>query len=301
LWNEDAIGVFTNWTWYNAIVNLNAYTGQSDVKIAFQYYGYDGAEISVDDITVDASAVPTGWLTLDGGSSVTGSVLVGDPADNIVVGYDATTLPVGTYHAEIVVTTSEPGAKLTHILPVTLRVGYGVSGTVYYGTTNTKPIWNNITVTLTPVTPPGAPITVSPASGGGFDIRPLADGTYLLTGATTRPWASDQLTFDATLVLRYAAGVIGYDLTNLKKRAADVNQENVANGVNTFDATLMLRRAAVVPTPTWTAPPFVFDGPYPSTPIYLGLPVTISGGNVVQDLRTLCSGDVNGSVPIVGK
>jgi hypothetical protein len=285
-----------SWPW-----SQGSSTGTGPLKLdANDFFGAAATdEMYMDDYSLNE--VLLGWLTLDGGTAVSGTINPGDPAANIVLGFSSVGKPAGTYTTNIYLSTNELGAKTSYVIPVTMRAGYAVTGTVYYGTTNTKPMWNNITVTLTPVTPPGPPITVSPASGGGFDIRPLGNGTYTLTGATTRPWTSDQLTFDATLVLRYAALVPGYDLTNLKKRAADVNQENVANGVNTFDATLMLRRAAVVPTPTWTAPPFVFDGPYPSTPIYLGLPVTISGGNVVQDLRTLCSGDVNGSVPIVGK
>jgi hypothetical protein len=103
-------------------------------------------------------------------------------------------------------------------------------------------------------------------------------------------------TFDATLILRYAGVVPGYDvLSNLQKRAADVNMTNTALGVTTFDATLILRRAGLVATPQWTAPDFVFDGPYPATPALSGYPVNVSSGIGNADFRALCSGDINGN------
>jgi hypothetical protein len=295
LWNEDAIGVFTSWTWYQAIVDLSLYTGPgfNNVKIAFQYYGYDGAEISVDDIEIISGNVPTGWLSLNNNPTISGSVQVGDPAASITVGYDATGLPVGTYHADIVVVTNEPGAKKTYTLPVTLNVteGYKVSGNVYYGLLDTKPMATNTTVTLSPHG------TTSTTTGGYYELTNVANGPYLLTGATTLAWGG-MTTFDATLILRYAGGVPGFGLTDLQKRAADVNMTNTAGGVTTFDATLILRKATLPPgtfPPQWSAPLFVFDGPYPSTPALIGLPVTVSGANVTQNLRALCSGDVNGS------
>ncbi len=60
IWDESMFGVFDNWVWYQINVPLTAYTSYSDVKIGFRYYGYDGAQFSIDAISVNDAAVPTG-------------------------------------------------------------------------------------------------------------------------------------------------------------------------------------------------------------------------------------------------
>jgi hypothetical protein len=56
VWNEDSIGTFYSWTWYDATlgthVDLTAYNIYSDVLIGFQYDGWDGAQLSIDDVYV---------------------------------------------------------------------------------------------------------------------------------------------------------------------------------------------------------------------------------------------------------
>jgi len=96
--------------------------------------------------------------------------------------------------------------------------------------------------------------------------------------------------FDATLIARYLGSIVTF--TNLQKRAADLN---LSSTITAFDGTLIKRRLGSIATPQWTAPTYVFDGPFPTTPALDGLPVTVSGGNVSQELRTLCSGDLNAS------
>jgi subtilisin-like proprotein convertase family protein len=54
LWVEDSAGVFENWVWYPATVDLSDYAGNPNVKIAFRYVGVNGAEASLDFVTVDA-------------------------------------------------------------------------------------------------------------------------------------------------------------------------------------------------------------------------------------------------------
>ncbi len=56
VWNEDSIGTFYSWTYYDATfgthVDLSAYNTYTDVIIGFQYEGWDGAETGIDDINV---------------------------------------------------------------------------------------------------------------------------------------------------------------------------------------------------------------------------------------------------------
>jgi len=168
----------------------------------------------------------------------------------------------------------------------TLRLS-SVYGIVSYSKTTPVPL-RQTTLTLSNGDTYGPTTT-----DGVFYFTGMADGAYTITGTCALPWGSDQLTFDATLILRYAAAVPGYDLSNLKKRAADVNMTNTTGSPDTFDATLLLRRAASVPTPTWTAPNYVFDGPFPTPPS--GYSVNVSAGLGTVSLKGLCSGDVNGS------
>jgi hypothetical protein len=56
LWNEDNIGEFDDYVYYNSNfgehIDLSIYSGETDVLIGFQYYGYDGAQMNIDDILI---------------------------------------------------------------------------------------------------------------------------------------------------------------------------------------------------------------------------------------------------------
>jgi len=60
LWSEDGEGLFTNWVWYTESIPLSSYATETDVKIAFRYYGYDGAEFGIDAISVNDDPFPVG-------------------------------------------------------------------------------------------------------------------------------------------------------------------------------------------------------------------------------------------------
>jgi len=58
LWNEDTIGLFEDWTWYEATfgmpINLSIYAGETNVLIGFQYIGEGGAQLCLDYIEIFA-------------------------------------------------------------------------------------------------------------------------------------------------------------------------------------------------------------------------------------------------------
>jgi hypothetical protein len=60
LWGEDTFGVFTNWVWYEITVDLSAYAGEADVKLAWRYVGADGAEAAVDLVSINDDPPPVG-------------------------------------------------------------------------------------------------------------------------------------------------------------------------------------------------------------------------------------------------
>ncbi|HQL70261.1 MAG TPA: choice-of-anchor J domain-containing protein, partial [Bacteroidales bacterium] len=53
LWNEENYGTFENYTYYSVLLPFTAYAGEANVKIAFQFYGNDGAQTIVDNIVID--------------------------------------------------------------------------------------------------------------------------------------------------------------------------------------------------------------------------------------------------------
>jgi hypothetical protein len=54
LWSEETDTTnYVNWTWYQVTVPVPAAAGCANVKFAFQYYGLDGAEFSIDDVLID--------------------------------------------------------------------------------------------------------------------------------------------------------------------------------------------------------------------------------------------------------
>jgi hypothetical protein len=57
LWSEEDVGVFTTWQWYRQSVDLSGYLAETNVKLGFRYYGYDGAQFSLDYIVVDIPQV----------------------------------------------------------------------------------------------------------------------------------------------------------------------------------------------------------------------------------------------------
>jgi hypothetical protein len=167
-------------------------------------------------------------------------------------------------------------------IPYTL--GYKVSGNVYYGHTGIgKPMATNTTVTLSPHG------TTSTTTGGYYEFISVADGNYTLGGNSSKPYGGLQA-LDAIQVQRFVAGAVTF--TSLQRRAGDVN---MSSSVQNLDATFIRRRVGSIAVPQWTAPNWIFDGPFGTPPALQGLPVTVSGSNVSVELRTLCSGDVNNS------
>jgi hypothetical protein len=116
LWNEDGVGAFDDWTWYNAVIDLSAFKDESNVALGFRYSGYDGAQWSIDAIGVNPA--PLSWLSVN----PTAGTIPGDRgAVEVTLSYDADGLDEGTYNAEVVVTHTG-AAKTVDALPVQMTV-----------------------------------------------------------------------------------------------------------------------------------------------------------------------------------
>ena len=162
VWSEAAEGTFSNWTWYTKTINLQAYAGQSNVKIAWQYLGDDGAQGAIDNIIVDESLAPS-ITSLGSASGCVGSDLIinGTNLD------DATSVTIGGTAATITVNTATS---------ITVTVGTGTTGTIAVTTLGgTATSTETFTVNQLP--------SVFNVSGGGIYCASAAGVTITLDGS----------------------------------------------------------------------------------------------------------------------
>jgi hypothetical protein len=225
------------------------------------------------------------WLTITANGSGTVPGTAKGTLD-MTIHLDATGFTNGTVKTANIIINSNALNEPVLTIPVTMNViaGHRVSGNVYYGNTGTtKPMQTNTTVTLTPGS------TVSTGAAGYYEFNSIVDGNYTITGASTKPWGGLQA-LDAIQVQRFVSGALTF--TNLQRRAGDVNK---SSSVQNLDATFIRRRVSSIAVPQWTAPDWIFNGPFGTPPALQELPITVAGSDLTQELRTLCSGDVNGS------
>jgi len=115
-------------------------------------------------------------------------------------------------------------------------------------------------------------------SQGNFTISGLPPGNYILTAGTSTNFGGVN-SVDALLIMKYFVGL--EQLSGLRLQAANLNQEG---GVNSIDALLAMKRfvgmISTFPCGDW---------------LFEGYPVTVQNTVVIQNLKAVCAGDVNGS------
>jgi hypothetical protein len=120
--------------------------------------------------------------------------------------------------------------------------------------------------------------TTTTDANGYYQFTSLADDTYLIDGASTKPWGGGN-SGDALLIMKHFVGLS--TLTGLYLEAADVNADAM---VNTADA-LNVQQRFVGMIPGFNAGDWVFEK---NT-------VVLAGVDEVNDFASLCFGDVNAS------
>ena len=109
-------------------VTLGQYSGQN-IKIAFRVdENYTGSGVNIDEIIIRGDVSPIySWLTLDSGANISGEIAVGDPTENIQVGFNSNGLTDGSYFASIR-TISNDSTDPEYDIQVNLNVGtYGMT------------------------------------------------------------------------------------------------------------------------------------------------------------------------------
>ena len=155
--------------------------------------------------------------------------------------------------------------------------GYNITGNITYDNGADNTAMDNSTAILQAA----AIRTDITGCAGDYDFFGLADGTYTVTGQDlNKPWGGLSMN-DVQLARQHVAGT--NPLTGIAFLAADVTWDDPHN-VAMNDVQLMRQRVAGTVT-SFPAPDYVFET----------FSVVISGADAVQDILTLCAGDVDGS------
>lgn len=114
---------------------------------------------------------------------------------------------------------------------------------------------------------------------GIYKLQKLTDGNYTIKIVPSEPWGGVEPT-DALLVNRYYIGVYKFK-DGLKKRAADVN---VDGKINPLDA-LLINRRYIKSINSFKAGDWILDNNI----------IKIDSINLNNNIKVICTGDVNGS------
>lgn len=153
--------------------------------------------------------------------------------------------------------------------------GYKVTGVLTYDNSSATPV-TDTKVYLKNDT--GVIDSAVTDNSGNYTFNAVANGNYSLDAVCAKEWAGVNST-DALNIRKYQVGLI--TIEGLRLKAGDNN----GNGsVNSTDALNIRKRLASLIT-SFSIPDWVFD-----TPSF-----TVNGADVIQNMKGLCTGDVNGS------
>jgi hypothetical protein len=121
--------------------------------------------------------------------------------------------------------------------------------------------------------------SVQTDNSGAYQFINVSNGEYRIECTTAINWGGAN-PLDALYVNRNYIGTYNFG-DALKKKAADVNLDNKVNPV---DALSINRRFTGLIT-QFTAPDWMFEAAN----------IIVNGGNVTQNIKAICAGDVDGS------
>jgi len=108
-----------NWIWAQSVFDLTPYLPGGPVRIGFQYYGVDGAQVSLDDVVLDGTiGADVPWLSED---PITGT-LDADSLYDIDVTFDSMTYTVDTQLMAMIRINSDDPEVPTLNVPVTMTI-----------------------------------------------------------------------------------------------------------------------------------------------------------------------------------
>ncbi len=101
-------------------ININAYAN-GNLQVRFHYVAQYDFYWAVDNVSVTGDPSGPTWLSLDGGTSVSGNIASGGADVDVTIGFDASELSLGTYNATIYIASNDPDEASVEI-PVSLEV-----------------------------------------------------------------------------------------------------------------------------------------------------------------------------------
>lgn len=157
---------------------------------------------------------------------------------------------------------------------------FSLSGKITYANISVSPIKNAKVLLIKQGVTIDSVIT---DASGNYLFNSVQNGTYNIK-LKNMPVAGGVNSTDALQIRRYLAGLSTFD--SLQIKAADIN---LSGSINSTDALLIRRRLALIDT-AFTAGDWVFENPY----------IVINNSAAPQNIRVLCTGDVNGTfLPVV--
>lgn len=161
-----------------------------------------------------------------------------------------------------------------------------IQGSVNYDNLPMSALMDSTHASLTPLNPPGATLLQAVDNSGQFLFNGLTPGTYQISAQSTKTWGGNNAV-DALKILQHFVGQS--PLSGIRLKAADVN---ASGSVNASDALKVLQRF-VGQINSFQAGDWVAENKT----------INLSGSNsIVQNLKALCYGDVNGSyIPFAKK
>ncbi len=269
--------------------DVSAYAN-TNFQIKFHYIDgpiNQGRYFAIENVRLRATMGAFNWLTVDGDVSSSGASFASDGPAIVNVEMNAAELAVGTYYADIEVTSSDP-LNPTTIVPCTLNVvtGSTISGTLTYANSGMS-ILEGCTVDLFNDNSEVIFSTNTDASGY-YEFTGLVDGDYSMGTSTTIDWGGLSMN-DVQFARQYVVNQApGNTLSGLHLEAADVD---LSGGAITMNDVQFMRQV-VTATPPGFAPFWLFSDP----------DVIVSGGNITVDIQGICAGDTDGSyTPSVSK
>jgi len=284
VWQSVLINVYPDKGGWNnpdhPSIDISAYAN-ANMQIKFHFTSTNRArQWAIDNVRVRASATgPLGWLTVDG-AEVTSGVSLPD-ADNVPsivnVEMNASGLAIGTYYADIEVTSNDP-LNPTAIVPCTLNVVAGgtISGNVTYANAGMT-VLDSCTIELRDATDALVATTTTDASGY-YEFNGILNGSYTLTTTCSLPYTYVTNVGDMNVVIDH---ILGTPLTGVFFLAGDVTGSGI---IDVGDVNLMIDE--ILGTGTgYLIPDWVFEDQI----------VTVSGGIGTRDYQGLMAGDADGS------
>ncbi len=111
------------YAWHQHFFSLLDYQGQSNVRIGILGVSAYGNDILIDDLAVSGTfQLPSNWITLNGETSLWGTLQPSDPALPIDILVDTTGIPEGWYMNQLYINSNDPQQGMLAI-PINVRIG----------------------------------------------------------------------------------------------------------------------------------------------------------------------------------